>query len=62
LVYADEINLLDDSKNTINENKETFVEATMDVGLEINAEKSKYMITSRHQISVQNQNIRIANE
>jgi hypothetical protein len=36
--------------------------ASRDAGLEINAEKSKYMIISRHQISGQCQNIRIANE
>jgi hypothetical protein len=33
-----------------------------DVGLEINAEKTKYMIMSRHPNSGQNQNIRTANE
>jgi hypothetical protein len=33
----------------------------MDVGLEINAEKTKYMIMSRNLNSGQNQNIRIAN-
>jgi hypothetical protein len=33
-----------------------------DTGLEINAEKTKYMIMSRHPNSGQNQNIRIANE
>jgi hypothetical protein len=34
----------------------------MDIGLEINAEKTKYMIMSHHLNSGQNQNIRIANE
>jgi hypothetical protein len=48
LVYADDVNLLDDSVNTINENRETLLEASRDAGLEINAEKSKYMIMSRH--------------
>jgi hypothetical protein len=38
------------------------LEASRDVGVEINAEKTKYMIMSRHQNSGQNQNIRIANE
>jgi hypothetical protein len=33
-----------------------------DVGLEINAEKTKYMIMSRYPNSGQNQNVRIANE
>jgi hypothetical protein len=62
LVYADDVNLLGDSINTINENSETFLEASRDVGLEINAEKMKYMIMSCHLNSGQNQNIRIANE
>jgi hypothetical protein len=62
LVYADDINLLGDSVNTIKENSETLLEASRDIGLEINAEKTKYMIMSRHQNSGQNQNIRIANK
>jgi hypothetical protein len=53
---------LDDSINTIKENKEILLEASMDVGLELNAEKTKYMIMSHHQNSGQNQNIRTANE
>jgi hypothetical protein len=58
----DNINFLRDSKNTIKENTETLSEASRDVGLEINAHKTKYMIMSRHPNSGQNQNIRIANE
>jgi hypothetical protein len=62
LVYADDDNLLGDSVNTIKENSETLVEAGKDIGLEINGEKTKYMIMSHHPNSGQNQNIRIANE
>jgi hypothetical protein len=62
LVYADDVNLLGDSVNTTKKNSETLLEASRDIGLEINAEKTKYMITSRYPNSGQNQNIRIANE
>jgi hypothetical protein len=44
------------------ENSETLLEASRDIGLEINAQEAKYMIMSRHPNSGQNQNIRIANE
>jgi hypothetical protein len=53
---------LGDSINTIKENTETLSEVSTDVGLEINAEKTKYMIMFRYPNSGQNQNIRIANE
>jgi hypothetical protein len=48
--------------NAIIENSKTLVETNRDIGLEINAEKTKYMMMSRHPNSGKNQNIRIANE
>jgi hypothetical protein len=62
LVYADDGNLLDDSVNTIKENSETLLEASRDIGLEINAEKTKNMIMCRHPNSGEYRHIRRANE
>jgi hypothetical protein len=59
---VDDVNLLGDSMNTIKENTETHLQASRDVNLEINEEKTKFMIMSRHSNSGQTQNIRIANE
>jgi hypothetical protein len=62
LVYADDVNLLGDSVNTIKENSKTLLKDSRDIGLEINAEETKYMIISRYPNSGQNQNVGIANE
>jgi hypothetical protein len=62
LVYVDDDNLLGNSINAIKENTQTLLEDNRDAELQINAEKTKYMIMSCHPNSGQNQNIRIANE
>jgi hypothetical protein len=50
------------SINTVKEKTETLLESGRDTNLEIDAEKTKYTVMSRHPNSGQNQNIRIANE
>jgi hypothetical protein len=62
LVSADDVNLSGESIDAIRENAETLLEASRDVGLQTNAEKTKYMIMSCHPNSGQNQNIRTPNE
>jgi hypothetical protein len=41
--------LLGDNIETINKNTETLIDASKEVGLEVNVEKSKYMLVSRDQ-------------
>jgi len=47
LVYSDDDNLLGDIVNVIKENTETLLETSRDIGLEINVEKTKYIILTR---------------
>jgi hypothetical protein len=61
LACADDVNLLGDNIDIINKNIETFIDASKEVSLEINIEKTKYMLLSRQQNVGQNQDIRIAN-
>jgi hypothetical protein len=46
LAYAEDVNLLGDNIDTINKNTETLIDASKEVGLEINVEKTKYMLLS----------------
>ena len=47
LAYADDVNILGGNSHTVKENAETLVGATREIGLEVNADKTKYMIMSR---------------
>jgi hypothetical protein len=42
-------------------NAETFIDASKEVGLEINVDKTKYMLLSRHQNVAQNRDMKIVN-
>jgi hypothetical protein len=43
LAYADVVNLLGDNIDTVKKNAETLIDASKEVGLEINVEKTKYI-------------------
>jgi hypothetical protein len=62
LAYADDVNLLGDNIDTMKKDIETLTDASKKVGLEINLEKTKYMLLSRHQNVGQNRDIKVAND
>ena len=49
LVYADDVNILGGSIHTIKKNAEALIVASKESGLEVNADKTKYMVKSRDQ-------------
>ena len=49
LAYADDVNILGGSIHTLKENAEALVAATREIGLEVSADKTKYMVMSREQ-------------
>jgi hypothetical protein len=61
LAYADYVNLLGNNIDTIYKNTETLIDTRKEIGLEINIEKTKYMLLSCQQNVGQNWDTRIAN-
>jgi hypothetical protein len=60
LVCADDVNLLGENIDTIKKKSETLIDGSKEVGLEVNAEESKYMLLSHHQNAGQNHDIKSA--
>jgi hypothetical protein len=55
------VNLVGDNIDAINRNTGTIINAIYEVGLEVNTEKTKCMLVSRHQNSSQNQGVQVVN-
>jgi hypothetical protein len=54
LGYVDDVNLLNVNKETTKINTNTSTDASKEVGLEVNIEKTKYMLVACHQNADQN--------
>jgi len=61
VVYADDVNMLGRSVHTIKENAEALVVASKEIGLEVNAVKTKYKVMSLDQNAGRNHNMETDN-
>jgi hypothetical protein len=61
LAYADDFNIVGENIDTIQKNTKALLEGSKEVGLEVNPEKTKYMLVSRCQKAGQRQGIKTGN-
>jgi len=61
LVYADDVNILGGRDNIVEKNTGASEFASREIGLEVNAVKTKYMVMSRDQNAGRSHNIKIDN-
>ena len=61
LAYADDVNILEGNILTLKQNAETLLAATREIGLEVYADKTMYMVMSRDQNAGRIHSVRIDN-
>jgi hypothetical protein len=49
LAFVDDVNIVGENTDTIKKNTQALLDTSKEVGLEVNTEKSKYMLTSHSQ-------------
>jgi hypothetical protein len=59
LAYADDVNVVGENTDTIQKNTKALLDASKEVRLEVNPEKTKYMLVSRCQKAGQRQSIKL---
>ena len=60
-VGIDDVNILGGSAHTVKENAETLLVASKEIGLEVNADKTKYMVMSRDRNAERGYSVKIDN-
>jgi hypothetical protein len=62
LAYADDVNIVGENMDTTKKNTVILLDASKKVGLEVNPEKTKYILMSHRQKIEQKYSIKIANK
>jgi len=61
LAYADDVSILGGSVHTVKENAEALVVAIKEIGLDVNADKTKYLVMSRNRNAGRGNSVKIDN-
>jgi hypothetical protein len=61
LAYDNDVNLLGDNIDTKNRNTETLIDASKEIGVELNVEKTKYMLVCCDQNADKSRDVKMGN-